>query len=147
MTDVGKLARLLDDPEVRVVVFGLAHASAAAPSAEPGAPRLRAVVLQLADTTDPDQYRSWLTDNESRSPMTIEQVRLCLGDDAIDEIASYAGSSPADVASQLAAVLPDLVDAVSPGGNVIDARELDKQVRAAIAADDQSAGPFGLQAH
>ena len=147
MTDVSKLARLLDDPEIRVVVFGLAHASAAAPAVEPGAPRLRAVVLELAGTTDADQYRSWLADNESGRPMTVEQVRRALGDDAIDEVATYAGSSPEDVASQLAVVLPDLVDAVSPGGNVIDASELGKQLRASVAVDDQSAGPFGPHAH
>jgi hypothetical protein len=44
---------------------------------------------------------------------------------------------------QLAVVLPDLVDAVSPGGYVIEADELDQDLRAAIAADDHSAGAFG----
>jgi uncharacterized protein YidB (DUF937 family) len=55
----------------------------------------------------------------------------------------FAGGSPADLAWQLAVVLPDLVDAVSPGGYAIEADELDQDLRAAIAADDQSAGAFG----
>ena len=52
MTDISKLSTLLDDPEVRERVFGLAHVGSAAPSTEPGAPRLRAIVLHLVDTTD-----------------------------------------------------------------------------------------------
>lgn len=143
MADLSKLVRLLDDPEVRVVVFGLAHVGMSPLAAEAGAPRLRAVVLHLGDTADPDQYRSWLADDVSNSPMTVDQVRAALGDQAINDLAQYAGSSPGDLAWQLAVVLPDLVDAFTPEGNVLAASELGTEISAAIAACDQSAGPFG----
>jgi uncharacterized protein YidB (DUF937 family) len=145
--DVAKLSTLLDDPEVRELLFGLAHARSAAPSAEPGASRLRAVVLQLADTTSAEQYGSWLSDEAVNKAMTVDQVRDTIGDSALDDLAMLAGSSPSAVAWQLAAVLPDLVDAVSPGGRVIDDTLLAREIAEASADDDRSAGAFGTRVH
>jgi len=146
MAEISKLSTLLDDPQARVVVFGLAHVGGvAAPSA--GAPRLRTVVAHLAETTDPDQYRGWLADDVPNIPMTVDQVRAALGDETINDVARFAGGSPAELAWQLAAVLPDLVDALSPGGVVIDADEIGAALRAAAEAGDRSAGPFGSRAH
>jgi uncharacterized protein YidB (DUF937 family) len=143
MTDIAKLSTLLDDPEIRALVFGLAHVRSASPSATSAASRLRAVVVHLADTTNPDQYRSWLSDDGSNMAMTVDQVRMTIGDGAIDDLAGLTGGSPSAVAWQLAAVLPDLVDAVSPGGEVIDADQLARELAEASAFDDLSAGAFG----
>lgn len=145
MADVSKLSRLLDDLEVRVVVFGLAHTDVAVPSA--GAPRLREVVLQLADTSEPDQYHSWLADDMRNLPMTVAQVRVAFGEEILNDLAKFTKSSPDEVAWQLAEVLPDLVDAVTPGGKVLEAGELGRQLSAAVEADDRSAGPFGPRAY
>jgi pimeloyl-ACP methyl ester carboxylesterase len=71
MTATGKLSVLLDDPEVHELIFGLAHVGSAASSVEPGASRLRAVVLYLAHTTEPEQYGSWLSDDASNQAMTL----------------------------------------------------------------------------
>ena len=144
MTDIGKLSTLLDDPEIRALVFGLAHVSSAAPPVQAGAPRLRAVVLHLADTTSPEQYRSWLSDHGPNRAMTVDQVRTTIGDGALEDLARFANGSPGAVAWQLTAVLPDLVDAVSPGGQVIDADRLARQIQEAGDYDDRSAGAFGL---
>jgi uncharacterized protein YidB (DUF937 family) len=143
MAGTGKLYTLLDDPEVRELILGLAHVSSALPAAEPGPARLHAMVLHLADTTTPEQYRSWLSDEASNKPMTVDQVRTTIGDTAIDDLARYSGGSTGAVAWQIAAVLPDVVDAVSPGGEVIDAVQLARQIEEAIAYDDRSAGAFG----
>jgi len=132
---------LLDDPEVRVLVFGLAHLGPASPSIGSGAPCLRAVVLHLADTTDLEQYRSWLSDDAPNTAMTVDEVRATIGDGAISDLAAFVSGSPSAVAWQLAAVLPDLVDAVSPGGRVIDADRLAQELADASAYDDLSAGP------
>lgn len=145
--DVGKLTTLLDNPEVRELLFDLAHARSAAPSASPGAPLLRAVVLQLADTTSAEQYGSWLSDDAANKAMTVEQVRETIGDGAIDDLAMLAGSSPSAIGWQLAAVLPDLVDAVSPGGRVIDDKLLAREIVEASAYGDRSAGAFGSRVH
>lgn len=147
MADISKLSKLLDDPEVRVVVFGLAHTAAVSPTTPSGASRLRAAVLRLGETTTADQYQTWLSDDARNSPMTAEQVRAAFGDDAIDDLARYAQGSPADVAWQLAAILPDLVDALSPSGTLIEAAPLAQALREASAAGDRSAGPFGPHLH
>jgi uncharacterized protein YidB (DUF937 family) len=147
VTDIRKLSTLLDDPEIRELIFGLAHVESAAPSAEPGASRLHAVVLRLADTTTAEQYRSWLSDDAANKAITADQVRMTIGDGAIDDLAQFAGGSPVAVTSQLAAVLPDLVDAVSPGGEVIDAATLAQEIGQASADDDREAGAFGSRVH
>jgi uncharacterized protein YidB (DUF937 family) len=143
MADIAKLSTLLDDPEVRDLIFGLAHVGSGLPPAPPGPARLRAMVLRLADTTNPEQYRSWLSDDTTNKPMTVEQVRSTIGDAAIDDLAQLTGGNPGAVAWQLADVLPDVVDAISPGGEVIDADRLGREIREAIADDDRSAGVFG----
>jgi uncharacterized protein YidB (DUF937 family) len=147
MTGIGKLSTLLDDPEIRELIFGLAHVASAAPAARPGAARLHAIVLRLADTTDPRQYRSWLSDGSPNLGMTVDQVRMTIGDGAIEDLAAFLDGSPDAVAWELAAVLPDLVDAVSPDGQVIDADRLATQIADASAYDDRSAGPFGSHVH
>lgn len=147
MDDISKLSMLLDDPEVRELIFGLAHVESAAPPAGAGGSQLRAVVLRLAETTDQEQYRSWLSDDAPNKAMTVDQVRMTIGDTAIDDLAQFVGGGPGAVAWQLAAVLPDLVDAVSPGGEVIDADRLTQEIAEANAEDDRSAGAFGSRMH
>jgi uncharacterized protein YidB (DUF937 family) len=147
MTGNGKLSTLLDDPEVRELIFGLAHVGLAPPSAGSGASRLHAVVLRLADTTTAEQYHSWLSDDASNMAITVDQVRMTIGDSAINDLAQFTSGSPSAVAWQLAAVLPDLVDAVSPGGEVIDANRLEREIAEASADDDRSAGAFGPRVH
>lgn len=147
MTDTGKLSTLLDDPEVRDLIFGLAHVASALPAVRPGPARLHAVVLRLAETTQPEQYASWLSDDAFNQPMTVDQVRQTIGDAAIDDLAHLAGGSPGAVTSQLAAVLPDVVDAVSPDGEIMDELRLGREIDKAIAYDDQSAGAFGSRMH
>jgi uncharacterized protein YidB (DUF937 family) len=147
MTDISKLSTLLDDPEVRELIFGLAHVGSAPPSAESGASRLRATVLHLADTTAPEQYSSWLSDDASNMGMTVDQVRMTIGDGAINDLALFVDGSPSAITWQLAVVLPDLVDAVSPGGEVMDANLLAREIAEASANDDLSAGAFGSHLH
>ena len=53
------LMRLLEDPQVRVMVYGLAHVIPVTDETESGAARLCAAVTDLADTVDPDQYQGW----------------------------------------------------------------------------------------
>ena len=142
MTGNRKLSTLLDDPEVRELIFGLAHVGSVPSPAAPGAPRLHAVVLRLAGTTTPEQYLSWLSDEAANKAMTVDQVRMTIGDGAVADLAQMANSSASAVTWQLAAVLPDLVDAVSPGGAVLDATRLARDIREAITDDDLSAGAF-----
>jgi len=134
MSDVRKLATLLDNPEVRDLVRGLAGSRPE---------RLRAIVLELAVSTTSEQYRSWLDDGAPNRAMTTEQARLAVGDAAIGDLADAAGSTPDAVAWQLAEILPDLVDAVSPGGRVVEVEVLAREIFEAKTEDDLEAGVFG----
>jgi uncharacterized protein YidB (DUF937 family) len=147
MDDLGKLAMLLDDLEVRELIFGLAHVRSMTPTAGAGAPQLRTVVLRLAETTSPEQYGSWLSDDAPNQAMTVDQVRVTIGDRALDDLAQLAEGSADAVAWQLAVVLPDLVDAVTPGGAIIDVDRLTCELAEASADDDRSAGAFGSHVH
>ena len=145
MNSLGKLSTLLDDPEVRDLIFGLAHIGSASP-AEAGAPRLHAVVLALAGTTTAEQYQSWLSDDIPNEAITVDQVRTTIGIGTLGDLAGFIGSSPDAVAWQLAEILPDLVDAVSPSGKIIDVSLLHQEITKAEADDDRSAGAFGSSA-
>lgn len=138
---IGKLSALLDDPESRDLIFGLAHVGAQPD--QPPADRLRQVVLDLAGGTSAEQYRSWLSDDAPNQAITPDQVRTTLGEGAIRDLAGFVDSSPDAVAWQLAEILPDLVDAVSPGGQVVDAALLEQELAQASLDDDRSAGAFG----
>ncbi|GAA2361391.1 YidB family protein [Dactylosporangium salmoneum] len=143
MADINKVGLLLVDPEVRVVVFGLAHTGHASFAGEPGPARLRAMLSRLLEASDADQRRSWLSDSVENSPITVDQVRAAFGDEVIKDLARYAQSSAVDVTWQLSALLPDLVDALTPGGNLVRTSELRRELDAAAAAGDQTSGPFG----
>ena len=143
MAEIAKLSTLLDDPEIRELLYGLAHVGPRLPLVPPGPARLYALVLRLADTMRPEQYGSWLSDSAANLPMTVDQVRLTIGDAALEDLAQFTGGSPASVAWQLAGVLPDLVDAVSPGGEIVDPTRLAHEIEDAVTADDRSAGAFG----
>jgi uncharacterized protein YidB (DUF937 family) len=145
MADLSKLLRLVDDPEVRVLIYGLTHGGPAVAGAGPG--RLHGLVGVLIDGVTVEQRRSWLSDRESNAAVSVEQVQAVLGPDAIDDVARYCNCSAYDAAFQLSVVLPDLVDALSPGGVLVGADELARELAAASAADDRSAGPFGPHVH
>lgn len=146
MTDIRKLSVLLDDPEVRELIFGLAHGSAR-PAVAPGAPRLHAIVCDLAGTVSPEQYGSWLSDEKRNEAMTTDQVRVAIGDGALEDLAAYTSSTAGAVSWQLAGVLPDLVDAVSPGGQIIEAGLIDREMTQASAEDDLESGAFRPAPH
>jgi uncharacterized protein YidB (DUF937 family) len=139
--DISKLSKLLDDPEVRVIVYGLAHVYPAPPT-ESGPQRLCAALQRLAETADPVQVETWLSDKAVNRAITVEQIQTAFGDEVIGDLARYAGSEPDEVAWQLTAVLPDLVDAFSPGGVFVDATELRGELLDATETGDRSAGPF-----
>ena len=131
------------DPEVRVVVFGLAHTGHASFGEEPGPDRLRAMLSHVLASSDAGQSRSWLSDSVTNQPITVDQVHRTFGDEIINDLARYAQSTPVDISWQLAAVLPDLVDALTPGGSLVHTTELWHELNDAAAAGDEASGPFG----
>jgi uncharacterized protein YidB (DUF937 family) len=141
--DNGKLLLLLDDPEARTIVYGLAHVYPAEPTAS-GPQRLRGVLQRLLDTADPAQLESWFSDQSVNAPITVEQVRSAFGDEVIRDLASYVGGEPDEIAWQLSTVLPDLANAFSTGGALADVAGIRAAFLGAIEAGDRSAGAFGF---
>ena len=66
-----------------------------------------------------DVVDSWISTGHNL-PISGDQIRAVLGSDEVRRIASQLGLSPDAVAGQLAHVLPQVVDHVTPSGAVPD---------------------------
>jgi uncharacterized protein YidB (DUF937 family) len=69
-----------------------------------------------------DQAQSWAADGPN-AEITPEQVTQALGPD-VDQIAQQAGVEPSQAASGIAAVLPKVIDTMTPGGNVPSSNDI-----------------------
>lgn len=67
---------------------------------------------------------SWVAKGENQ-PVAAADVRDAVGDDEITSIASKLGVSEDEAAAAVAQVLPDVVDQVSPDGEIPQDHELD----------------------
>ncbi len=59
--------------------------------------------------------QSWVGDGPNH-PVAPEQVQAVLGNDQIQSMANQTGMQPADVLSELARLLPGVVDRLTQGG-------------------------------
>jgi uncharacterized protein YidB (DUF937 family) len=64
-----------------------------------------------------DQVSSWVSTDQNM-PVSADQVHHALGGDAIQQLAAKAGVSPEQASGGLAHLLPQLIDQLTPGGNV-----------------------------
>lgn len=64
-----------------------------------------------------DQTQSWVGPGENQ-PVTGDQVRQAVPDDALRQAAEQAGVSPEQAADQIAQVLPGTVDKLTPNGQL-----------------------------
>ncbi|HPU52082.1 MAG TPA: YidB family protein [Burkholderiaceae bacterium] len=64
-----------------------------------------------------DVAQSWIGKG-SNLPISADQLSQVLGNDRIGQIAQQLGLSPDHVSEQLAGMLPDVVDKLTPGGEV-----------------------------
>ncbi|HUL95913.1 MAG TPA: YidB family protein [Usitatibacter sp.] len=64
-----------------------------------------------------DAVKSWIGTGANH-PISADDIQRVLGSDVVKNLAARAGLSHSDAASQLAAVLPQLVDKLSPGGQL-----------------------------
>ena len=81
---------------------------------------VQGIVSQLEQQGLGGTVRSWVGNapNQSISP---DQVHQAFGADTIKELAAKAGISPQDLAAKLSALLPQVVDKLTPNG-VVPAR-------------------------
>ena len=61
--------------------------------------------------------QSWVGTGQNL-PVTADQIQKVLGDSHVRDLAAKLGIDPAQAASKLAAILPGLVDKMTPGGRL-----------------------------
>jgi len=64
-----------------------------------------------------DIVNSWVSTGQNL-PITPSQIEQGLGGDLLSQLASKAGLSSGTASSQLAGLLPDLVDKLTPNGKI-----------------------------
>jgi uncharacterized protein YidB (DUF937 family) len=74
-----------------------------------------------------DAVKSWVGTG-ANIPVTGDQIHAAMGSDQIAAIAQKFGLKPEDVAGQLAQILPQAVDKVTPNGQVPDGAGLEQGI-------------------
>ncbi len=85
--------------------------------AEGGQGGLGGLIAKFQQAGMGDQINSWVGQGENQ-PVSEGQVHQALGDDVISRIASKLGINAASLLPMLAAVLPGLIDKLTPHGRV-----------------------------
>ena len=64
-----------------------------------------------------DVVQSWISSGQNM-PVSADQLSNVLGNDTLDGLAQRLGLNPADLAGQLSQVLPQVVDHLTPSGQM-----------------------------
>ena len=96
---------------------GLLTALIAAMSHGQGGDSLGGLLETLARSGLTAQKDSWIGTGANQ-PVTGDQLQHALPDDTLQQVAEEAGTTPEQAADQLARVLPDAVDRLTPEGEV-----------------------------
>lgn len=71
-----------------------------------------------------DIIQSWIGTGENL-PINADQLQNILGGDTLQNLATQLGLNPADAGGQLADLLPNLIDQLTPNGQLPDGNGLD----------------------
>jgi uncharacterized protein YidB (DUF937 family) len=88
---------------------------------------LGGVLGKLDDSGLGDLGRSWVSKG-TNLPISAEQIERVLGSEQVRPLAAKLGVSPEQAAAQIAKVLPQVVDRLTPDGTVPDQRAVDAQL-------------------
>ena len=78
---------------------------------------LPGLLQKLKDSGLESQVASWLGNGENQ-PVSADQINHALGEDHVQQIAQQAGVAPEHAASGMAQLLPQLIDKLTPNGQV-----------------------------
>jgi uncharacterized protein YidB (DUF937 family) len=78
---------------------------------------LQGILQQLQASGIADQVASWIGTGEN-APVSGDQIADALGADKVTQIAQHAGIEPEHAATGLAQLLPQIIDKLTPGGQV-----------------------------
>lgn len=96
-------------------------------SRQGGSGGLAALVQRLRDGGLDEQAQSWV-DTGRNQPVSGKELTDALGEDEMVRLAGRAGLTKEETAAALAATLPGVVDAVTPGGELPAAERIDALV-------------------
>jgi uncharacterized protein YidB (DUF937 family) len=65
-----------------------------------------------------DAVRSWISNEQTNKQVTPDQVQQALGDQHVDKLAQQSGMPKQALLVQLASMLPQVIDALTPNGQV-----------------------------
>jgi uncharacterized protein YidB (DUF937 family) len=82
---------------------------------------------KLDDAGLGDVGRSWVARGKNL-PISAEQIERVLGSEHLRPVAAKLGVSPEEAAKHVARVLPKLVDAVTPDGEVPDQATVERRL-------------------
>ena len=72
-----------------------------------------------------DVVQSWIGTGQNQ-PVSADEVQQVLGQDALQQVAAKAGVDPSQVASSLSQLLPQLVDRLTPNGQIPEGNLLEQ---------------------
>lgn len=78
---------------------------------------LQGLLQQLQTSGIADQVASWISTGENK-PVAGDQIADALGAEQIAQVAQHAGIEPEHVATGLAQLLPQIIDKLTPDGQV-----------------------------
>lgn len=82
-----------------------------------GAGGFPALLQKLKESGLQDQVASWIGTGQNQ-PVSGDQIKQALGEGQIDQIAQRAGVAPEQASGGLAQLLPQVIDKLTPGGEV-----------------------------
>lgn len=106
---------------------------------------LQALLGQLQNSPIGGQVSSWIGGG-TNEPVSGEQIADAVGPENVEALADQAGMSPDQVKGGLSELLPNLVDKLTPGGQIPGAEQLGdivKQIPGADQAKDQLSSILG----
>jgi uncharacterized protein YidB (DUF937 family) len=74
-----------------------------------------------------DQVKSWLSDGPNKS-IDPQQVSQAIGPQQLSELAQHAGVSPDEVSQGLAKALPEVVNEMTPHGQIPNATQVQNTI-------------------
>lgn len=114
--DVAKFAA--DNPEISKAAMSLFSSS------EGSGRGLDGIVAALQSGGLGDAVTSWLGSGDNKA-VAPQDLQAALGDDTIAQFADKAGVSGSEASAVLAGILPQIVDKLSPDGQLPDKSSLD----------------------
>lgn len=84
---------------------------------DPQAGGLNGLINQIAEGGLADQVASWVSTGQNL-PVTAEQIQAVLGSSVVQGLAQKVGIDSTQVAGTLATILPQVIDQLTPDGQV-----------------------------